>query len=171
MGIKYLSGFRGADHAKQHLRRSVHLGSALTSGYTVLNPAEAFDQQACFVYMNGALLKEGTSGAGGDYVLTGSNTVTFNTAVATTDAIEVISYAFQNPTLPATMTEVDHTVTSANATYHSTSFASCSYTASTDTLTKSSHGLAVDDVISVTVSPTSKVPVTLARLILVFCEN
>jgi len=155
MGIKYLSGFRGADHAKQHLRRSVHLGSALTSGYTVLNPAEAFDQQACFVYMNGALLKEGTSGAGGDYVLTGSNTVTFNTAVATTDAIEVISYAFQNPTLPATMTETDHTVTSANATYHSTSFASCSYTASTDTLTKSSHGLAVDDVISVTVSPTS----------------
>jgi hypothetical protein len=155
MGIKYLSGFRGADHAKQHLRRSVHLGSALTSGYTVLNPAEAFDQQACFVYMNGALLKEGTSGAGGDYVLTGSNTVTFNTAVATTDAIEVISYAFQNPTLPATMTETDHTVTSANATYHSTSFASCSYTASTDTLTKSSHGLAVDDVIDVTVSPTS----------------
>jgi len=155
MGIKYLSGFRGADHAKQHLRRSVHLGSALTSGYTVLNPAEAFDQQACFVYMNGALLKEGTSGAGGDYVLSGSNTVTFNTAVATTDAIEVISYAFQNPTLPASMTETDHTITSANATYHSTSFASCSYTASTDTLTKSSHGLAVDDVISVTVSPTT----------------
>jgi len=53
------------------------------------------------------------------------------------------------------MTEVDHTVTSANESYHSTSFASCSYTASTDTLTKSSHGLAVDDVISVTVSPTS----------------
>jgi len=155
MGIKYISGFRGADHAKQHLRRSVHLGSALTSGYTVLNPAEAFDQQACFVYLNGALLKEGTSGAGGDYVLSGTNTVTFNTAVATTDAIEVISYAFQNPTLPATMTETDHTVTSANASYHSTSFASCSYTASTDTLTKSSHGLAVDDVISVTVSPTS----------------
>ena len=73
MGIKYISGFRGADHAKQHLRRSVHLGSALTSGYTVLNPAEAFDQQACFVYLNGALLKEGTSGAGGDYVLTGSD--------------------------------------------------------------------------------------------------
>jgi len=41
MGIKYISGFRGLDHAKQHLRRSVHLGSALTSGYTVLNPAEA----------------------------------------------------------------------------------------------------------------------------------
>jgi len=155
MGIKYISGFRGADHAKQHLRRSVHLGSALTSSYTVLNPAEAFDQQACFVYLNGALLKEGTSGAGGDYVLTGTNTVTFNTAVATTDAIEVISYAFQNPTLPQTMTEVDHTVTSANASYHSTSFASCSYTAATDTLTKASHGLAVDDVISVTVSPTS----------------
>lgn len=155
MGIKYISGFRGADHAKQHLRRSVHLGSALTSGYTVLNPAEAFDQQACFVYLNGALLKEGTSGAGGDYVLTGTNTVTFNTAVATTDAIEVISYAFQNPTLPQTMKEVDHTVTSANATYHGTAVTGGAYTASTDTLTKSSHGLAVDDVISVTASPTS----------------
>jgi len=155
MGIKYISGFRGLDHAKQHLRRSVHLGSALTSGYTVLNPAEAFDQQACFVYLNGALLKEGTSGAGGDYVLSGSNTVTFNVAVATTDAIEVISYAFQNPTLPATMTETDHTITSANASYHSTSFASCSYTTATDTLTKASHGLAVDDVIDVTVSSTA----------------
>jgi hypothetical protein len=155
MGIKYISGFRGLDHAKQHLRRSVHLGSALTSGYTVLNPAEAFDQQACFVYMNGALLKEGTSGNGGDYVLSGTNTITFNVAVATTDAIEVISYAFQNPTLPQTMVEVDHTITSANATYHSTSFASCSYTASSDTLTKSAHGLAVGDVIDVTVSPTT----------------
>ena len=150
MGIKYLSGFRGADHAKQHLRRSVHLGSALTSGYTVLNPAEAFDQQACFVYLNGALLKEGTSGAGGDYVLTGTNTITFNTAVATTDAIEVISYAFQNPTLPQTMKEVDHTVTSANASYHGTAVTGGTYTASSDTLGKSSHGLAVDDVISVT---------------------
>ena len=155
MGIKYISGFRGLDHAKQHLRRSVHLGSALTSGYTVLNPAEAFDQQACFVYLNGALLKEGTSGAGGDYVLSGSNTVTFNTAVATTDAIEVISYAFQNPTLPATMTETDHTVTSANETYHATDVTGGAYTAATDSLTKSSHGLAVDDVISVTASPTS----------------
>ena len=165
MGIQYISGFRGLDHAKQHLRRSVHLGSALTSGYTVLNPAEAFDQQACFVYMNGALLKEGTSGAGGDYVLTGSNTVTFNTAVATTDAIEVISYAFQNPTLPHTMTEVDHTVTSANATYHSTSFASCTYTTATDTLTTNSsaaHGLAIDDVIDVTVSATAT-SITLGR--------
>ena len=155
MGIKYISGFRGADHAKQHLRRSVHLGSALTSGYTVLNPAEAFDQQACFVYLNGALLKEGTSGAGGDYVLSGSNTVTFNVAVATTDAIEVISYAFQNPTLPATMTETDHVVTSANATYHATAVTGGAYTAATDSLTKSSHGLAVDDVISITASPTS----------------
>ena len=150
MGIKYISGFRGADHAKQHLRRSVHLGSALTSGYTVLNPAEAFDQQACFVYLNGALLKEGTSGAGGDYVLTGTNIITFNTAVATTDAIEVISYAFQNPTLPQTMKEVDHTVTSANETYHATDVTGGTYTASSDTLGKSSHGLAVDDVISVT---------------------
>ena len=155
MGIKYISGFRGLDHAKQHLRRSVHLGSALTSGYTVLNPAEAFDQQACFVYMNGALLKEGTSGNGGDYVLSGTNTITFNTAVATTDAIEVISYAFQNPTLPATMTEVDHTVTAANASYHSTAVTGGAYTASTDTLTKSSHSLVVGDVISVTASPTS----------------
>jgi len=155
MGIKYISGFRGLDHAKQHLRRSVHLGSALTSGYTVLNPAEAFDQQACFVYLNGALLKEGTSGAGGDYVLSGTSTVTFNTAVATTDAIEVISYAFQNPTLPATMTETDHTVTSANETYHSTAFASCTFTTATDLITTDSsaaHGLAIDDVISVTAS-------------------
>jgi len=155
MGIKYISGFRGLDHAKQHLRRSVHLGSALTSGYTVLSPAEAFDQQACFVYMNGALLKEGTAGKGGDYVLTGTNTITFNTAVATTDAIEIISYAFQNPTLPHTMTETDHTVTSANATYHATAVTGGAYTAATDSLTKSSHGLAVDDVISITASPTS----------------
>ena len=155
MGIKYISGFRGADHAKQHLRRSVHLGSALTSGYTVLNPAEAFDQQACFVYLNGALLKEGTSGAGGDYVLSGSNTVTFNTAVATTDAIEVISYVFQNPTLPQTIKEVNHTVTSANETFHATSFASCTFTTATDLITTDSsaaHGLAIDDVISVTAS-------------------
>ena len=165
MGIKYISGFRGADHAKQHLRRSVHLGSALTSGYTVLNPAEAFDQQACFVYLNGALLKEGTGGNGGDYVLSGSNTVTFNVAVATTDAIEVISYIFQNPTLPATMTEVDHTVTSANATYHSTSFASCTYTTASDTLTTNSsaaHGLAIGDVIDVTVSAVAT-SITLGR--------
>ena len=162
MGIKYISGFRGLDHAKQHLRRSVHLGSALTSGYTVLNPAEAFDQQACFVYLNGALLKEGTSGAGGDYVLTGSNTVTFNTAVATTDAIEVISYAFQNPTLPHTMTETDHTVTSANASYHSTAFTGGAYTTATDTLTKASHGLAVDDVISVTAA-TGSSTITVGR--------
>ena len=155
MGIKYISGFRGLDHAKQHLRRSVHLGSALTSGYTVLNPAEAFDQQACFVYLNGALLKEGTSGAGGDYVLSGTNTVTFNTAVATTDAIEVISYAFQNPTLPQTIKEVNHTVTSANETFHATSFASCTFTTATDLITTDSsaaHGLAIDDVISVTAS-------------------
>ena len=150
MGIKYISGFRGLDHAKQHLRRSVHLGSELTSTYTVLTTTEAFDQQACFVYLNGALLKEGTSGAGGDYVLSGSTTVTFNTAVATTDAIEVISYAFQVPSLPETMTEVDHTVTSANETYHATDVTGGAYTASSDTLVKSSHALVVDDVISVT---------------------
>ena len=162
MGIKYISGFRGLDHAKQHLRRSVHLGSALTSGYTVLNPAEAFDQQACFVYMNGALLKEGTAGNGGDYVLSGSNTVTFNTAVATTDAIEVISYAFQNPTLPQTMVEVDHTVTAANASYHSTAFTGGAYTTATDTLTKASHGLAVGDVIDVTAA-TGSSTITVGR--------
>ena len=162
MGIKYISGFRGLDHAKQHLRRSVHLGSALTSGYTVLNPAEAFDQQACFVYLNGALLKEGTAGNGGDYVLTGTNTVTFNVAVATTDAIEVISYAFQNPTLPQTMVEVDHTITSANASYHSTAFTGGAYTTATDTLTKASHGLAVDDVISVTAA-TGSSTITVGR--------
>ena len=69
MGIQYISGFRGLDHAKQHLLRSTHLGSATTSGNTILNPAEAFDQQACFVYLNGAMLREGTSGDGGDYVL------------------------------------------------------------------------------------------------------
>jgi len=165
MGIKFISGFRGLDHAKQHLRRSVHLGSALTSAYTVLSTAEAFDQQACFVYLNGALLKEGTSGAGGDYVLTGTSTVTFNTAVATTDAIEVISYAFQNPTLPQTMTEVDHTVTAANATYHSTAFASCTFTTATDLITTDSsaaHGLAIDDVISVTAA-TGSSTITVGR--------
>ena len=162
MGIKYISGFRGLDHAKQHLRRSVHLGSALTSGYTVLNPAEAFDQQACFVYLNGALLKEGTAGNGGDYVLTGTNTVTFNVAVATTDAVEVISYAFQNPTLPQSMVEVDHTITAANATFHSTAFTGGAYTTSTDTLTKASHGLAVGDVISVTAA-TGSSTITVGR--------
>ncbi len=162
MGIKYISGFRGLDHAKQHLRRSVHLGSALTSGYTVLNPAEAFDQQACFVYLNGALLKEGTSGAGGDYVLSGTNTITFNVAVATTDAIEVISYAFQNPTLPQTMVEVDHTITSANATYHSTAFTGGAFTTATDALTKSAHGLAVGDVIDVTAA-TGSSTITVGR--------
>ena len=162
MGIKYISGFRGLDHAKQHLRRSVHLGSALTSSYTVLNPAEAFDQQACFVYLNGALLKEGTAGNGGDYVLSGTNTITFNVAVATTDAIEVISYAFQNPTLPQTMVEVDHTITSANASYHSTAFTGGAYTTATDTLTKASHGLAVGDVISVTAA-TGSSTITVGR--------
>jgi len=162
MGVKYISGFRGLDHAKQHLRRSVHLGSALTSGYTVLNPAEAFDQQACFVYLNGALLKEGAGGAGGDYVLSGTNTITFNVAVATTDAIEVISYAFQNPTLPQTMVEVDHTITSANATYHSTAFTGGAFTTATDTLTKSAHGLAVGDVIDVTAA-TGSSTITVGR--------
>ena len=149
MGIKYLSGFRGYDNAKQHLRRSVHAGSELTSTYTVLNPAQAFDQQACFVYLNGVMQKEG-SGANGDYTLSGTSTVTFNTAVATTDVIEVISYNFANPTLPETMIESNTTISSAQATYHNTSVTGATYTASSDTLGKSSHGLSVDDVINVT---------------------
>jgi len=150
MGIKYISGFRGLDHAKQHLLRSTHLGSATTSGNTILNPSEAFDQQACFVYLNGAMLREGTSGNGGDYVLSGTNTITFNTAVATTDIIEVVSYAFQNPTLPQTLKEVNHTITAGEATAHATSrVTDGDYDTSADTLIKSSHGLAVGDVISV----------------------
>ena len=154
MGIKFLSGFRGYDNAKQHLRRSVHAGSDLTSGNTVLNPAQAFDQQACFVYLNGVMQKEG-SGANGDYTLSGTSTVTFNSAVATTDVVEVVSYNFANPTLPETMIESNTTISSAQATYHNTSVTGASYDASEDTLTKSSHGLVVDDVINVTASPTS----------------
>ena len=150
MGIKYISGFRGLDNAKQHLRRSTHLGSATTSSSTVLNPSEAFDQQACFVYLNGAMLREGASGAGGDYVLSGTNTITFNTAVASTDIIEVVSYAFQNPTLPQTMQEIDHAVIAAETTLHATSrVTDGDYDTSADTLIKGSHGLVVGDVISV----------------------
>ena len=149
MGIKFLSGFRGYDNAKQHLRRSVHAGSELTSSYTVLNPAQAFDQQACFVYLNGVMQKEG-SGANGDYTLSGTSTVTFNTAVATTDVIEVVSYNFANPTLPETMIETNTTISSAQAAYHSTAVTGGAYTTATDTLTKTSHGLAVDDVINIT---------------------
>ena len=149
MGVKFISGFRGYDNAKQHLRRSVHAGSDLTSGNTVLNPSQAFDQQACFVYLNGVMQKEG-SGANGDYTLSGTSTVTFNSAVATTDVIEVVSYNFANPTLPETMIESNTTITSAQATYHNTSVTSGTYTASSDTLTKTSHGFSVDDVINVT---------------------
>jgi hypothetical protein len=149
MGIKYISGFRGLDHAKQHLRRSTHLGSAATGG-TVLNPSEAFDQQACFVYLNGTMLREGTSGNGGDYVLSGTNTITFNTAVAATDLIEVISYAFQNPTLPQTMQEVDYAVIAADETLQATSrVTNGDFTTATDTLVKASHGLLVGNVINV----------------------
>jgi hypothetical protein len=149
MGIKYISGFRGLDHAKQHLRRSTHLGSAATGG-TVLNPSEAFDQQACFVYLNGTMLREGTSGNGGDYVLSGTNTITFNTAVAATDLIEVISYAFQNPTLPQTMQEVDYAVIAADETLQATSrVTNGDFTTATDTLVKASHGLVVGNVINV----------------------
>ena len=154
MSVKYISGFRGYDNAKQHLRRSVHAGSDLTSAYTVLNPSQAFDQQACFVYLNGVMQKEG-SGVNGDYTLSGTSTVTFNTAVATTDVIEVVSYNFANPTLPETMIESNTTISSAQAAYHSTAVTGASYDASEDTLTKTSHGLVVDDVINVTASPTS----------------
>ena len=150
MGVKYISGFRGYDNAKQHLRRSVHVGSDLSSGYTVLNPSQAFDQQACFVYLNGVMLKEGSSGAGGDYVLSGTSTITFNAAVATTDVVEVVSYNFANPTLPETMIESNTTITSAQAAYHSTAVTGATFAHATDTLTKPTHGLVVDDVINVT---------------------
>ena len=149
MGVKFISGFRGYDNAKQHLRRSVHAGSDLTSGNTVLNPSQAFDQQACFVYLNGVMQKEG-SGTAGDYTLSGTSTVTFNSAVATTDVIEVVSYNFANPTLPESMIESDQTITSAQATYHATDVTGATYTASTDTITKASQDLNVGDVISVT---------------------
>ena len=152
MPAQYISGIN-AD--KQNLRRSTHLGSALTSGYTILAAAETFDPQACFVYVNGAMLREGTSGNGGDYVLSGSSTVTFNAALATTDVVEVISYNFTNSILPETMIETDHVITSANAAYHSTAVTGGAYAYATDTLTKSGHGLAVGDVINVTTSPTS----------------
>ena len=152
MPAQYISGIN-AD--KQNLRRSSHLGSDLTSSYTILAAAETFDPQACFVYVNGAMLKEGTTGNGGDYVLSGVSTVTFNVALATTDVIEVISYNFTNSILPETMIETDHVITSANASYHSTAVTGGAYTAATDTLTKSSHSLVVGDVINVTTSPTS----------------
>ena len=152
MPVQYISGIN-AD--KQNLRRSTHLGSDLTSSYTILAAAETFDPQACFVYLNGAMLKEGTAGNGGDYVLSGNSTVTFNVALATTDVVEVISYNFTNSILPETMIETDHVITSANASYHSTAVTGGAYTASTDTLTKSSHSLVVGDVINVTTSPTS----------------
>ena len=152
MPAQYISGIN-AD--KQNLRRSSHLGSDLTSSYTILAAAETFDPQACFVYLNGAMLKEGTAGNGGDYVLSGNSTVTFNVALATTDVVEVISYNFTNSIPPETMIETDHVITSANASYHSTAVTGGAYTASTDTLTKSSHSLVVGDVINVTTSPTS----------------
>ena len=152
MPAQYISGIN-AD--KQNLRRSSHLGSDLTSSYTILAAAETFDPQACFVYVNGAMLKEGTTGNGGDYVLSGVSTVHFNAALATTDVIEVISYNFTNSILPETMIETDHVITSANASYHSTAVTGGAYTAATDTLTKSSHTLVVGDVINVTASPTS----------------
>jgi len=152
--VKYISGFSGIQHAKQNLRRSSHVGSDLTSGNTVLNPSETFDAQACFVYLNGVLLKEGSSE---DYTLSGNNTITFTTAVDATDIVEVISYNFTNPTLPETMVETDHTITSGESNLHSTAVTGASYTASTDTLTKTGGftNNSAGDVISVTASPTS----------------
>ena len=157
MGVKYISGFRGYDNAKQHLRRSVHAGSDLTSAYTVLNPSQAFDQQACFVYLNGVMQKEGSIGAGGDYVLSGTSTITFNAAVATTDVIEVVSYNFANPTLPETIIESKQTITSAQSTLHNTSVTGASYTANTDTISKTGafSSNSVGDVINVTASGTT----------------
>ena len=75
MGVKFLSGFRGIDNAKQQLRRSTHLGSDLTSGGTVLSPSQGFDPQVVFVYLNGALLQEGGT-APGDYTITNNSTIT-----------------------------------------------------------------------------------------------
>ena len=72
--------------------------------------------------------KEG-SGSNGDYTLSGTSTVTFNTAVATTDGIEVISYNFANPTLPETMIESNTTISSGQASYHSTAVTGASYDA------------------------------------------
>ena len=154
MPAQYISGIN-AD--KQNLRRSSHLGSDLTSSYTILAAAETFDPQACFVYVNGAMLKEGTTGNGGDYVLSGVSTVTFNAALATTDVIEVISYNFTNSILPETMIETDHVITAANAALHNTAVTGASYAYATDTLTKTGAfaSNSVGDVINVTTSPTS----------------
>ena len=154
MPAQYISGIN-AD--KQNLRRSSHLGSDLTSSYTILAAAETFDPQACFVYVNGAMLKEGTTGNGGDYVLSGVSTVTFNVALATTDVIEVISYNFTNSILPETMIETDHVITAANAALHNTAVTGASYAYATDTLTKTGAfaSNSVGDVINVTTSPTS----------------
>ena len=157
MGVKFISGFRGYDNAKQGIRRSVHAGSELTSGGTVLNPSQAFDSQACFVYLNGAMLREGNSGAGGDYVLTGTSTITFNVAVASASSVEVISYNFANPTLPETMIETNTTISAAQSSEHATAVTGASYAQSTDTLTKTGAftNNSVGDVISVTTSPTT----------------
>ena len=157
MGVKFISGFRGYDNAKQGIRRSVHAGSELTSGGTVLNPSQAFDSQACFVYLNGAMLREGNSGAGGDYVLTGTSTITFNVAVASAASVEVISYNFANPTLPETMIETNTTISSAQSSEHATAVTGASYAQSTDTITKTGAftNNSVGDVISVTTSPTT----------------
>ena len=83
-------------------------------------------------------------------ILSGTNTITFNTAVAATDLIEVISYAFQNPTLPQTMQEIDHAVIAAETTLHATArVTDGDFTTATDTLVKASHGLLVGNVINV----------------------
>ena len=111
------------------------------------------------------MLREGTSGDGGDYVLSGTNTITFNTAVAATDVIEVVSFAFQNSTLPQTLKEVDYAITSTNATAHATSrVTDGDYDTSADTLIKASHGLVVGDVINViSATPTSGTTITAGR--------
>ena len=129
----------------------------MTSSYTVLNPSQAFDSQACFVYLNGAMLREGNSGAGGDYVLTGTSTITFNVAVATAASVEVVSYNFANPTLPETMIETNTTISAAQSSEHSTAVTGASYAQATDTITKTGAftNNSVGDVINVTASPTT----------------
>lgn len=160
MAIKYISGI---NKEKQNLRRSIHTGSDLSGG-TVLNPSQAFDPQAVFVYLNGVLQKEGTAGNGGDYTTSGNSTITFNSAVASTDIIEVVSYTFSNPTLPETMVEVDHTATAGDASYHGTAVTGASFTGATNTVTATSHGLSVDDVITVTAITTSDMTLTRYRV-------
>ena len=90
MTTRYLSGFSTFDKEKQNIRRSSHTA---TSGQTVLNPAQGFDPQALFVYVNGVLKRETT-----DYTTTGNSTITFTSGLSVNDKVDVVSYVFSNPT-------------------------------------------------------------------------